>query len=133
NEFKFCRIQYTSYGEHPAYNRRGRWTIDYPESDIHFSWRLSELTTVNVAKNDRGEFDHAVVRLTDPELYDYPFVYLIEPGALVFSDEEAAALRDYLLRGGFLMVDDFWGEAEWANWEAEFSRVLDPIQYPMVE
>lgn len=133
NEFKFCRIQYTSYGEHPQYNRRGRWTIDYPESDIHFSWRLSELTTINVARNSHGEFEHAVVTLTDPELYDYPFIYLIEPGALVFTDEEAAALRDYLLRGGFLMVDDFWGDDEWVNWEVEFARVLPPIEYPMVE
>lgn len=133
DRFTFCRIRYTSFGEHPKYNQRGRWMIDFPESDEHFSWRLSELTTIQVAKDDHGNFDHAVVTLTDPALYNYPFVYLIEPGALVFSDEEAVALRDYLLRGGFLMVDDFWGEAEWNNWEAEFSRVFDPAEYRMDE
>jgi hypothetical protein len=131
--FTFCRIRYTSYGEHATYNRRGRWMIDYPESDVHFSWRLSELTTVNVARTPNGEFQHAVVTLTDPDLYNYPFIYIVEPGALVFTDEEAAALRDYLLRGGFLMVDDFWGEEEWSNWAVEFSRVLNPTEYPMEE
>ena len=131
--FTFCRIRYTSYGEHPTYNRRGRWMIDYPESDEHFSWRLSELTNVNVARTPNGGFKHVVLSLTDPNLFDYPFIYIIEPGALVFSDEEAAALREYLLRGGFLMVDDFWGEEEWSNWVVEFSRVFSPLEYPMEE
>ncbi len=132
--FTFCRIQYTSYGEDPGENvPYARWTIDFPDSDRHFSWRLSELTTINVAKDEAGEFKTAVVRLTDPELYNYPFIYLIEPGDLIFSEEEVLALRNYLLRGGFLMVDDFWGKDEWANWEEQFSRVLDPVKFPMEE
>jgi len=131
--FTFCRIRYTSYGEHPAYNRHGRWMIDYPDSDEHFSMRLSELTTINVARTPSGGFQHAVISLTDPELYNYPFIYIVEPGALMFTDEEAAALREYLLRGGFLMVDDFWGHEEWSNWEVEFSRVLNPNVFPIKE
>lgn len=131
--FTFARIRYTSYGEDPQFNLRGRWTIDYPDSDVNFSWRLSQLTTVKVNTNEQGEYKYAIVRPTDPELFDYPFVYLIEPGELVFTEEEAAGLRQYLMRGGFLMVDDFWGTAEWLNWESQFARVLDPVEYPVVE
>lgn len=133
NRFIFCRLRYTSYGEHPAHNIGGRWSIDYPDSDEHFSWRISELTTLNVPRDANGEFEHAVVSITDDKIFDYPFTYLIEPGELVFSEEEVENLRRYLLRGGFMMVDDFWGEAEWTNWEAEISRVFDPIEYPMEE
>lgn len=130
--FVFCRIKYRSYNESRWSNfRRGRWSIDYPESDRHFSYRLSELTTIDVERDANGEFRHAVVELTDDTLFNYPFIYIIEPGALLFSDEEAARLREYLLRGGFLMVDDFWGEAEWMNWEEQFGRVLDPVDYKM--
>lgn len=131
--FTFARIRYTSYGEDPQFNLRGRWTIDYPDSDENFSWRLSQLTTIKVNTDEYGQYKHAIVRPTDPELFDYPFVYIVEPGELVFTEEECASLRDYLLRGGFLMVDDFWGTAEWLNWEAQFSRVLDPLEYPLVE
>jgi hypothetical protein len=72
-----------------------------------------------------------VIRLTDKDLFNYPFIYVVEPGALEFSDEEVARLRSYLLRGGFLMVDDFWGEAEWQNFDEQFSRVLPPDEYPL--
>lgn len=134
DQFTFCRIRYTSYHEHPQYNLRGgRWSIDYPESDEHFSWRLSELTTIKVARTEEGGYRHDVVRLTDDDLYNYPFIYMVEVGELVFSEEEVAILRDYLLRGGFLMVDDFWGNDEWMNWKIQFSRVFDPNEYPMVE
>ncbi len=132
-DFVFARIRYTSYGEDPDTNFRGRWTIDYPDSDQHLTWRLSELTTVKVSKDASGDFKHAVLRLTDEDLYDYPFIYIIEPGYLEFSEEEVVALRNYLLRGGFLMVDDFWGDDEWLNWEQQFSRVLNPEEYPMEE
>lgn len=133
NEFTFCRVRYTS--EIGYENRFGadRWSIDYPESDRHFSWRLSELTTLDVAKDRHGQYKHAVVQLTDEALYNYPFLYLIEPGYLVFSEEEVERLRDYLLRGGFLMVDDFWGQREWINWETQIGRVFDPETYPIVD
>ena len=133
NSFTFCRIQYTSYQEAPMFNYRGRWAIDYPESDQHFSWRLSELTTLDVPKNDRGEYEHVVVKLTDEELFDYPFIYMVEVGYLIFDKEEVKRLREYLLRGGFLMVDDFWGEDEWTNWALQIARVLDPVEYPIIE
>ena len=133
NRFTFCRIRYTSYGEPPGGNYRGRWSIDYPESDQHFSWRLSELTTVNVQRTKDGGYYHVVIDLTDKALFDYPFIYMLEVGNLVFSEAEVTALRSYLLRGGFLMVDDFWGEREWANWAMQIARVFDPEEYPMLE
>lgn len=113
--FTFVRIQYSSwYGGY----RGGMWATDYPDSDLNFSYRLQELTSLQVDPHPK------VLRLTDPQLFDYPFIYLIEPGRLVFEDLEVKALRRYLLNGGFLMVDDFWGEAEWRNFHAQFRRVF---------
>ena len=63
-----------------------------------------------MSKDKDGNFNHAVVALTDAELYKCPFIMMTEVGAAYFDDEEAAALRDYLLKGGFLWADDFWGE-----------------------
>jgi hypothetical protein len=114
--FTFVRIQYTSWDE--GYRRGGNWATDYPDSDLNFSYRLQELTSLQVEPNPK------VLRLTDQELFDYPFIYLLEPGRLVFDDLEIKALRRYLFNGGFLMVDDFWGEAEWQNFYIQFRRVF---------
>lgn len=132
-EFTFVRIRYTSWGDDSRFQYYGRWAIDYPEAEQHFSLRLSQLTTINVARDEYGEFEPRVLRLTDDALFDYPFVYLIEPGQLVFQEPEIERLREYLLRGGFMMVDDFWGEAEWKNWEVQLARVFPPDEYPIVE
>ena len=91
------------------------------------------MTSIDGEKDENGEYRHAVVELTDDELFNYPFIYMLEVGQLEFSDEEAKRLREYLLRGGFLMVDDFWGEAEWYNWQQQFARVFDPVDYEMKE
>jgi len=110
--FTFVRIEYDTY--------RGRygWTTDYPDADLNLSWRLQQLTSIKTDPNGRH------MRLTNPQLFEYPFIYIVEPGGLHFSEDEVVALRSYLLRGGFLMVDDFWGEAEWANFEYEIKRVF---------
>ena len=55
------------------------------------------------------------LRLTDPDLFHHPFIYIVEPGRMMFSEEEAKMLRRYLLSGGFLFVDDFWGDSQWEN------------------
>lgn len=105
----------------------GRWAVDYPDSDLNFSYRLQQLTSMEVDPNG------LVLELTDERLFDYPFIYIIEPGDLVFSDEEVEALRKYLLNGGFLMVDDFWGQDEWYNFYYEIKRVFpdrEPIEIP---
>lgn len=122
NGFTFARVRYTSTGY-----MGGPWYTDYPDSDLNFSQRLAEITSLHVNQ------EPVVVDLTDPALCNYPFIYMIEVGSLEFQDEEIAPLRDYLLRGGFLMVDDFWGEDEFRNWEREISRVLPPEEYPMIQ
>jgi hypothetical protein len=125
--FTFVRIRYSSgYGGYDGYGRgygrrgyrRGRWATDYPDSDLNFSFRLQQLTSMEV------DPDGVVLELTDPKLFDYPFIYIVEPGRLVFSQEEVDTLRRYLLNGGFLMVDDFWGEDEWYNFYYEIKRVF---------
>lgn len=131
NTFTFCRIEYDSaYG----YGRRGGGCYtDYPDSDLNFSRRLAEVTTIHVNHAADGTIKHVVLRLTDPDLFKYPFIYMLEIGSLQFSEEEQAALCSYLLRGGFLLVDDNWGDSEWENWVYEFSQVLPPEQYPIVD
>jgi hypothetical protein len=131
NTFTFCRIQYDS--DYSTGRRGGGCMTDYPDSDLNFTRRLGEVTTIHVNHAPDGTIKHVVMRLTDPDLYKYPFSYMLEIGALVFSEEERAALKSYLFRGGFLMVDDNWGDSEWENWEYEFSQVLPPDQFPIVD
>lgn len=123
--FTFARVEYDSY-----YGRGGGggWRTDYPDSDLNFSLRLQQLTTIKVNP------DPVIVRLTDENLSDYPFLYMIEPGGLVFSEAEAAALREYCFNGGFLMVDDFWGDSQYDNLAFELSRVFPdraPFEVPL--
>jgi len=125
--FTFCRVRYQTRG------RRWGWDTDYPESDINFSLRLSELTTVQVNTDPRGRVIHVILDLTDDRIFDYPFIYMVEVGNLYLDEVDAARLREYLLRGGFLMVDDFWGEREWYNWLEQIEKVFpDHETYPMV-
>jgi len=124
--FTFVRIQYDSYGWRGRSG--GGWRTDYPDSDLNFSLRLQQLTTLKVNPNP------IILRLTDDELFDYPFIYIIEPGALVFSEDEVLALRRYCLNGGFLMVDDFWGDSQYENLRSELKRVFpdrDPFDVPL--
>ncbi len=114
--FTFARIRYSSGG---GYGRRGGgWMTDTPDSDLNFSFRLQQMTSIKC--NPDGRF----IELTDPNLADYPWIYIVEPGALAFSELEVVALRKYLLNGGFLMFDDFWGDSAWQNVEQEMKRVF---------
>jgi hypothetical protein len=121
--FTFVRVRYGSAG----YGRRrgGDWATDYPDSDLNFSFRLQQLTSLKVDPQPK------IVELTDDELFDYPFVYMIEPGGLEFEQAEVDALRRYLLNGGFMMVDDFWGEYEYQNFYEQIKRVFperEPVE-----
>lgn len=112
--FTFVRVKYTGFRR-----RRGNdWETDYPAADLYLSYRLQQLTSLKVAPWPKA------MRVTDPALADYPFIYLVEPGGLQLSDDEAQALRRYLLGGGFLMVDDFWGVREWENFYTEIKKVF---------
>src|SRR5215470_17336185 len=92
--------------------------IDFPEADLNFSYRLQQLTSLKVDPNTH------TLELTDKELFDYPFIYIVEPGRLTFTDEEIPILQRYLLNGGFLMFDDFWGDREWFAIEEEMAKVF---------
>jgi hypothetical protein len=124
--FTFVRIRYES-----SY-RWNKWATDYPDAELNLSFRLQQLTSLKVNPQP------VVLELTDPELFKYPFIYLIEPGDIVLTNEEVKALRKYLLNGGFLMVDDFWGEREWETFHSEFQRVFPdrellelPLEHPV--
>ncbi len=97
--FTFVRIQYDSFGPFGWWDR---WDNDYPDGDWNFSYRLQTLTSLKVAT------DSKVLRLTEPELFDYPFIYMAGVQTMTLSDDEQTALRRYLLNGGFLMIDDVW-------------------------
>jgi hypothetical protein len=140
--FTFVRVMYNSggggrgggYDLFGGGRRRGRggwgggWSTDFPDSDLNFSFRLQQLTSLKVNP------EPIYLPLTDPQLFDYPFLYMIEPGNLWLSDEEVKALRKYLLNGGFLMVDDFWGDYEWENFYQEIKKVFpefEPQELPV--
>ena len=95
-----------------------KWGHDYPRADRHFPRILQELTTMRV-RSDVG----AILTLDDPQLFKFPFAYLCEPGYWMPSDKEVAGLRQYLLRGGFLIVDDFVGN-HWYNFETQMRRAF---------
>ena len=119
--FNFCRGMY--YSNRREQGGQGWWT-DYPAADVNVSIRLSELTKTRVSRTGDNQPNHLVVRLTDDELFRCPFIEMEDVGTAQFSDEEVQRLRDYLLKGGFLWVDDFWGDYAWDNWVGEIQRIL---------
>jgi hypothetical protein len=123
--FTFVRIKYDSYS---SGRWGGGWATDYRDSDLNFSLRLQQLTTLKVNP------EPIVLELTDERLFDYPFIYIIEPGALIFSPAEVEALRRYCFNGGFLMVDDFWGDSQYENMAQQLDRVFPnrpPVEVPL--
>jgi hypothetical protein len=126
--FVVCRLQYTSVRREPS---GGGWRTDYPYGEINLTTRLSELTRTPVSRDTDGRPNHYVVRPSDDELFQCPFTMASDVGTIGLRPDEAAQLRLYLLKGGFLWVDDFWGEAAWDQWAREFARVLPPSEYPI--
>ena len=122
--FRFCRIMFR---QNPV-GDGGGWAVDYPRADINLPYRLSELTATSVSRDPDGNYNHAAFQLTDPELYHCPFIMMTEVGALYMDDAEAARLLDYLLKGGFLWADDFWGEYAWQVWQNQIAKALPEYQ-----
>ena len=127
--FHYCRAMYrTNMG-----GAGGNWLTDYPLADIDLSIRLAELTNTRVGFTDTGQPEHLIVRLTDDALFQCPFIMMQEVGSLFFSDEDATQLRTYLLKGGFLWVDDFWGSYAWDVWERQIQKVLPPSDFSIID
>jgi hypothetical protein len=125
--FQFCRIAFRQ-------NRGGdggNWMVDYPRADINMSVRLSELTKTQVSFAGPEEPNHLVVRLTDETLFQCPFVMMTEVGAAFLDEAEAKALHDYVVKGGFVWADDFWGEYAWEAWTNQLGKALPPAQFPI--
>ncbi len=127
--FHFCRLYFRN-----SYTGDGDgWFVDYPRADENLSIRLTELTKAPVSNDLEGNPDHYVVRLIDPALFQCPFLMMSEPGGAYFDEAEAANLRAYLLKGGFLWADDFWGTRAWANWESQIRKALPAGEYPITD
>jgi len=127
--FTFTRGAYDSVGGYSEayyqYDGRvwARWETDYPEGDENFTARLGQLTRVTVAK-------HAAKRTFDArDLGDFPLLYVADPGWMLLTPREQAGLRRYLLNGGVVWVDDFWGDAEWDNFADAMRAVLPGVQW----
>ncbi len=125
-EFHLARVIYRT-------NRRAgshgyiqpMWAVDYPLADEHFLTTLERYTKVQTTEDSRH------LELTDDRLFQYPFLWLQQPAAGGWNPtrQESQKLREYLLRGGFLMVDDFHGEYEWEYFEAVMKRVFPEKQF----
>jgi hypothetical protein len=128
-QFHYCRPVYRPNPRGDG----GGWSTDYPLADIYLSIRLSELTKTRVSFDGGGQPNHLIVQLTSDELFQCPVIIAQEVGRLLFTREDAAQLKNYLLKGGFLWVDDFWGSYAWQVWEEEIRKVFPVTEYPIVD
>ncbi len=119
-EFTFARLRYDSYGWEG-------WTTDYPKADEQFIYGLRSWVHSALEISD----DPIAVSMNEKDIFQHPFIYAVEPGHMVLSKDDVANLREYLLRGGFLMMDDFWGEYEWENVREQMRKVFP--EYPIRE
>ncbi len=137
-ELTLTRLQYDSVGgmgeAYYAFEGRiwARWETDFPQAEHNFAKRLSELSRLQPTREPSRR------RMTDPDLGDFPLLFMSDPGYMRFTRDEVAGLRAYLENGGFLWVDDFWGDAEWASFERLMRDVLPgnhwrevPIDHPI--
>jgi hypothetical protein len=116
--FTFVRVVYRQNQDSGLSRRAGNWVTDFPDSDLNLSFRVQQATSI------RTDPDGRVMKLTNPDLFDYPWIYMVEPGRLYLTDEEAQILKRYLLNGGVLMADDFWGELQWKGFADQIKKVF---------
>lgn len=122
--FTFARLK---FGGERGYRFGGgrSWDDDTPDADLSLTYRLYQVTSLKV----RPGLNY--VDITTKDLANYPFVYIAAAGRLVLTDDEVIALRNYLLNGGFLMVDDFWGDEQWEHFYEQIKRVFpnrEPVE-----
>jgi len=116
-EFAFTRIIFKS-GYQPLPGPGNTAWRDWPDSDMHFIRGVRRLTAVEIEDQSRA------IRLTDEQLFDRPWIYALEVGTWLLTQAEADNLRKYLLRGGFLVVDDFHGSVQWAGFMRSMEKVF---------
>jgi hypothetical protein len=133
SKLNFVRAIYDSEGgmgeAYYGYDGRmwARWETDFPEGDDNFSRRLAQLTRITVAEVAASR------PFTAPDLGDYPMLYMSDPGYMVMSKKEIAAFANYLANGGFVWVDDFWGDAEWAQFANVMRQVLPDREWRVLK
>ncbi|MEP7305455.1 MAG: DUF4159 domain-containing protein [Acidobacteriota bacterium] len=126
-QWRFVRIKYhfvTEGTQIPQDFAGEPWFIDAPAAEQNLSRRLKTATAIHVE-------DPIVLPIEDPRLFEYPWIYIVEPGTLKLLDTDVTTLREYFLRGGTAMFDDFHGPLEWENFEHEIKRVFP--SRPIVE
>jgi len=118
-EFIWARLRYDDFGGFGRSRGFGRsWTTDYPKNDRQFLQGVRRLTRLHARSMEQ------VVDLDTDDIFNYPMVYAVEVGHWGLSDDQAKKLREYLDRGGFLMVDDFHGSREWEVFMLSLSKVF---------
>jgi hypothetical protein len=115
--FTFARLRFES-DTGGGYGWGRPWDDDTPEADLNLIYRLFQVTSLKVRPGLN------FIDITARDLADQPFVYLAAAGRLLLTDEEAAALRHYLLNGGFLMADDFWGDEQWEHFRQQVKQIF---------
>ena len=123
HEFTFVRLKYRG-----KLTQLSNWEVDYPASDVNFIYQLQKQTTIDVAPTSKK------IAVWSEELFDYPFAYILEVGSMRLSNADAANLREYLLRGGFIFVDDFHGGLEWNWFHTELKKIFpnkEPVDIPI--
>ena len=121
-----CHMLYTSVRREQ--NGSG-WRTDYPWAQRNLLIRMSELTKTHVSLGEEGVPHVWLVRLTDPALFGCAYLMASDVGTIGLADDEADALGSYLRKGGFVWVDDFWGEAAWDQWTRELAKALPSTEY----
>ena len=128
-EWTFVRVKYHAWTTEGTSRYRfdvwgEPWAIDGPAAEQNLSRRVRTVTSIAVS-------DPIVLALDDPNLWNHPWIYFVEPGNLRLRDTEVGILREFLVRGGTATFDDFHGPYEWANLEGEMKRVFP--DRPIVE
>ena len=126
--FVICRLAYRRIR---AEESGIGWQTDYPYAEINLTTRLAELTKTRVSRNESNQPRHYAVQPLDNALFNCPLLVVSDAGTLGFTEAEAARLRDYFLKGGFLWADDFWGDAAWESFSREIGKVLPPSAFPI--
>ncbi|MEK7503011.1 MAG: DUF4159 domain-containing protein [Patescibacteria group bacterium] len=128
NDFTFVRLVYN--GRIPGYIKN--WYTDYPTGDQNLIKIIRRFTNADIAPQVR------VIPIHSPDLFKHPFIYSAEGGQMVLGETDAANMREYLRRGGFWMIDDFWGTFEWGNFEIEMKKIFPdceivdiPLNHPI--